>query len=131
MIAKPTPAQSNAYDLRRADGSMIHGMTPKDIRAMALANELYADDMICKTGDDRWRSAATLSGLPIRTRPEIVVEAAPIVVETAPIAPAVIVAPIKQIVEVVPDPQIEQANHRAEQLQSACDQLLNERDEFL
>ena len=138
MIAKPTPAQSNAYDLRRADGSMIHGMTPKDIRAMALANDLYADDMICKTGDDRWRSAATLSGLPIRTRPEIVVEAAPIVVEAAPIvkeaapiAPVMAVAPIKQIVEVVPDPQLEQANHRAEQLQSACDQLLNERDEFL
>ncbi len=128
MIAKPTPAQSNAYDLRRADGSMIHGMTPKDIRQMALANDLYADDMICKTGDDRWRSAATLSGLPIRTRPEIVVEAAPIAVEAAPIAA---VEPIKQIVEVVPDPQIEQANHRAEQLQSACDQLLNERDEFL
>lgn len=131
MIAKPTPAQSNAYDLRRADGSMIHGMTPKDIRAMALANDLYADDMICKTGDDRWRSAATLSGLPIRTRPQIVKEAAPIVVEAAPIAPVVAVAPIKQIVEVVPDPQIEQANHRAEQLQSACDQLLNERDELL
>ena len=128
MIAKPTPAQSNAYDLRRADGSMIHGMTPKDIRAMALANDLYADDMICKTGDDRWRSAATLSGLPIRTRPEIVVEAAPVVVKAAPV---VAVAPIKQIVEVVPDPQLEQANHRAEQLQSACDQLLNERDEFL
>lgn len=101
---------------------MIYGMTPKNIRAMALANDLYADDMICKTGDDRWRSAATLSGLPIRTRPEIVKEAAPIVVEAAP---------IKQIVEVVPDPQIEQANHRAEQLQSACDQLLNERDELL
>ncbi|MDA0214550.1 MAG: hypothetical protein O2875_04220 [Planctomycetota bacterium] len=33
--------------------------------------------------------------------------------------------------EIVPDPQIEQANHRAEQLQSACDQLLNERDELL
>jgi len=138
MIAKPTPAQSNAYDLRRADGSMIHGMTPNDIRQMALANDLYADDMICKTGDDRWRSAATLSGLPIRTRPQIVkeaapivVEAAPIAVEAAPVAPVVAVAPIKQIVEVVPDPQIEQANHRAEQLQSACDQLLNERDELL
>lgn len=132
MIAKPTPAQSNAYDLRRADGSMIHGMTPKDIRAMALANDLYADDMICKTGDDRWRSAATLSGLPIRTRPEI---ATPMMVEevemVAPIALVVAVAPIKQIVEVVPDPQIEQANHRAEQLQSVCDQLLNERDELL
>jgi hypothetical protein len=128
MIAKPTTAQSNAYDLRRADGSMIHGMTPNDIRQMALANDLYADDMICKTGDDRWRSAATLSGLPIRTRPEIVVEAAPIAVEVASV---VAVAPIKQIVEVVPDPQLEQANHRAEQLQSACDQLLNERDEFL
>ncbi|NDG62915.1 MAG: hypothetical protein EBY29_05530 [Planctomycetes bacterium] len=138
MIAKPTPAQSNAYDLRRADGSMIQGMTPNDIRQMALANDLYADDMICKTGDDRWRSAATLSGLPIRTRPQIVkeaapivVEAAPIAVEAAPVAPVVAVAPIKQIVEVVPDPQIEQANHRAEQLQSACDQLLNERDELL
>ncbi len=115
MIAKPTPAQTNAYDLRRADGTMIYGMTPKEIRAMAMANDLYADDMICKSGDDRWRSAATLSGLPIRTRPEIVVE----------------VVPVKQIVEVVPDPQVAQAIHRAEQLQSACDQLLNERDELL
>ena len=71
MIAKPAQVQSTTYDLRRADGSILYGLAPTKIREMAQANDLYTDDMVCRSGEDRWRSAASLSGLTVRTRPEV------------------------------------------------------------
>ena len=69
MIAKPEDIQSSAYDLRRANGSILHGITPSQVREMALSNDLYDDDMISRSGQDRWRSVTKLSGLSIRARP--------------------------------------------------------------
>lgn len=108
MIAKPSPSSVTTYDLRRADGSMLRALSSKQIRAMALANDLYTDDMITRTGDGNWRSAATLAELPVRKRVVAAVVAKPAVV-----APGV----------VMPDPRIAIAQDRADRLQSSCDEL--------
>ena len=115
MIAKPEDIQSSAYDLRRANGSILHGITPSQVREMALSNDLYDDDMISRSGQDRWRSVTKLSGLSIRARP---------VMSEPTIEPIPEVFPISH-------PNLEHETRRAEQLQTACDRLLIERDELL
>ncbi len=113
MIAKPVSTSVTTYDLRRADGSMLRALLPKQIRAMAMANDLFTDDMISRTGDGNWRSAATLADLPVRKRSA---------------AAAVVVAAAKAPEVVLPDPRIARAEEHAEQLQRAFDDLTRSRD---
>ena len=136
MVAKTSSVQSAksaAYDLRRADGSELHGLSPANIRDMAQANEIFSDDMLRRIGDDRWRAASALSGLTIcqRPRPVLVVERE-VEVDARVHAQAQVQAQVQaQPVESNAPIEIEQANRRAEQLESACDRLLQERDELL
>ncbi len=101
MLAKPAPTAVTTYELKRVDGTLLRALAPKQIRAMAMAGELYTDDMICRTGESNWRSAATLAELPVRKR-EVV-------------KPVAVVAAV--------DPRIAEAQEHARQLQDALNEL--------
>ncbi len=108
MIAKPNSTQTNAYDIRRIDGTVLHARSPQQIREMAVANDLFADDMICRCGDDHWRPASSLAGLPIQTRREVL----------QPVVAAVHEEPV-----VVVDRMAEQAEERARELEATNAEL--------
>ena len=108
MPVNSAPVQPATYNIRRADGELLHALTSKEIRELAMSNQLFTDDMVCRSGDTKWRAASTLSGLPIRTR-EAVVVAAPVSV-AAPVA-------------VEPDPRTAAAEERSERLRIELDAL--------
>jgi len=115
MIAHQKTVKSTHYDLRRQDGSLHTGLTPAEIRAMAQRGDLFSDDMLCREGDDRWRPASSLSGITVQQR-------APAAAPT----PALVVPPEPQ-----PNPleeAVAAAEHRANQLQTALDRLMEQHD---
>ena len=123
MIAHQKTVKSAHYDLRRQDGSLHTGLTPADIRAMAQRGDLFSDDMLCREGDDRWRPASSLAGITVTQR---AVEVAPVAVPpvTAVSQPQSHSAPQADPLE----EKVAAAEHRANQLQTALDRLMEQHD---
>lgn len=68
MTSQHDSVRASTYDLRRADGSVRSGLTPREIRTMALAGELFTDDSLSRSGQSQWRLASSLADLPVRKR---------------------------------------------------------------
>ncbi len=77
MTSQQQVARANTYDLKRADGTVRRGVSPREIREMANAGNLYTDDYLTKSGEEQWRPASALAELPVRKRP-VVAAAAPV-----------------------------------------------------
>jgi len=116
MIAHQTTVKAAHYDLRRADGSLHTGLTPTDIRAMAQRGDLFSDDMLCRKGDDRWRPASSLAGITVQQRAPAAAQAPAVAVVGAEASPH----PLEEAVAA--------AEHRANQLQTAIDRLMEQHD---
>jgi len=131
MIAHQKTVKAAHYELRRQDGSLHTGLTAADIRAMAERGDLFSDDMLCRDGDDRWRPASSLTGITVQQR-----------VAVAPPSPASVAmqqaeplpTPLPAIAaEPQPNPLEEvvaAAEHRANQLQTALDRLMEQHDDL-
>lgn len=131
MIAHQKTVKAAHYELRRQDGSLHTGLTAADIRAMAARGDLFSDDMLCREGDDRWRPASSLTGIAVQQR--IAVEPpspAPVTMRQAePLSeplPAIAAEPRPNPLEEV----VAAAEHRANQLQTTLDRLMEQHDDL-
>lgn len=66
LAGRPSGAEPRtppAYDLKRADGSVTHALTARDVRALAEAGRIGPSDLLARSGTDAWRRAGEARGL--------------------------------------------------------------------
>ena len=96
MASNQSGSTEPTYDLKRVDGAVLRGLSPREVRAMATAGNLYTDDLITRSGLAEWRSAAALAGLPVKRRDAVVrtaTEVKPAAPKPPMVAAAIAVAP--------------------------------------
>ncbi len=99
---------------------MRTGLQAREIRAMALAGELYTDDYLTKSGEGQWRPASTLAELPVRKRPAV----AAVAVATVPTVQVPAVAATAAPVRIGP------SEREVADLKAAASSAARERDDL-